>query len=61
MREFNKNVNKQISEAVQQNPDIAQAVHLYFSQVELFTSNLLNFCLKIKFQRLAVIIKNIVL
>ena len=37
MREFNKNINKQISEAIQHNPDIAQAVHLYFSQVSVFS------------------------
>ena len=35
LREFNKNVTKQIGESVQQNPDIAQAVHLYFSQADL--------------------------
>ena len=35
LREFNKNVTKQIGESVQQNPDIAQAVRLYFSQADL--------------------------
>ena len=35
LREFNKNVTKQIGESVHQNPDMAQAVHLYFSQADL--------------------------
>ncbi len=35
MRVFNKDITKQIGEAVHQNPDIAQAVHLYFSQANL--------------------------
>ena len=35
LREFNKNSIKQIGEVTHQNPDIAQAVHLYFSQVNL--------------------------
>ena len=33
MREFNKTITKQVGEVVHNFPDLAQAVHLYFSQV----------------------------
>ena len=33
MREFNKSITKYVGEVVQEYPDLAEAVHLYFSQV----------------------------
>jgi len=35
MREFNKGVMQQIGEATQVHPDLAEAVHMYFSQVNI--------------------------
>ena len=37
MREFNKTIMKQIGEAVNQHPEMSEAVNMYFAQVSTFS------------------------